>query len=67
MERRSVLRLAGVATIIGAVIDIAAPFVIYPRLVEPWPHLVYVLIDLLLVCGMLGVRSVSGRSTGLSP
>jgi len=64
MESRSVLRLAGIATIIGAAIDIVAPFVIYPRLVAPWPHLVYVLIDLLLVCGMLGIRSVSGRSTG---
>jgi len=64
MERLSVLRLAAVATIIGAAIDIAAPFVIYPRLAQPWPHLVYVVIDLLLVFGMLGVRSVSGRSTG---
>jgi hypothetical protein len=64
MENRSVLRLAGVATSLGAAIDILAPFAIYPRLVQPWPHLVYVLIDLLLLCGMLGVRSVSGRSTG---
>ncbi|WP_419254028.1 hypothetical protein ACN2C6_01080 [Caulobacter sp. ErkDOM-YI] len=64
MESRSVLRLAGVATILGAAIDVLAPFLIYPRLAEPWPHLVYVTIDLLLVFGMLGVRSVSGRSTG---
>ena len=64
MESRSALRLAGVATIIGAVIDIVAPFVIYPRLVQPWPHLVYVAIDLLLLLGMLGVRSASARSTG---
>lgn len=64
MESRSVLRLAGVATLVGAAIDIVAPFLIYPRLSQPWPHLVYVIIDLLLLFGMLGVRSVSGRSTG---
>lgn len=64
MESRSVLRLAAVATLVGAAIDIIAPFVIYPRLAEPWPHLVYVVIDLLLLFGMLGVRSVSARSTG---
>ncbi|WP_419318959.1 hypothetical protein ACN2C7_18605 [Caulobacter sp. ErkDOM-E] len=64
MERRSVLRLAAVATLVGAAIDIFAPFVIYPRLAEPWPHLVYVAIDLLLLFGMLAVRSVSGRSAG---
>ena len=64
MENRSVLRLAGLATIAGAVIDIVAPFLIYPRLSGTQPHLVYVTIDLLLLIGMLGVRSVSGRSTG---
>jgi hypothetical protein len=64
MERRSVLRLAGAATLAGAAIDIVAPFVLYPRLVEPLPHLVYVTIDLLLLVGMLGVRSVTARSTG---
>ncbi|KQV55320.1 MULTISPECIES: hypothetical protein [unclassified Caulobacter] len=64
MERRSVLRLAGAATLAGAAIDIIAPFVIYPRLVEPQPHLVYATIDLLLLFGMLGVRSATARSTG---
>ncbi|MET3663726.1 hypothetical protein [Caulobacter sp. 1776] len=64
MERRSVLRLAGAATLIGAAVDIVAPFLIYPRLVEPQPHLVYVAIDLLLLFGMLGVRSATARSTG---
>jgi hypothetical protein len=64
MESRSVLRLAGVAAIAGAAIDVVAPFLIYPRLVAPWPHLVYLVIDLLLLFGMLGVRSVSGRSAG---
>jgi hypothetical protein len=63
MESRPVLRLAGVATLAGAAIDIVAPFLIYPHLTQPWPHLVYVIIDLLLLFGMLGVRSVSGRST----
>lgn len=64
MEQRSVLRLAGAATLAGAAIDIVAPFLIYPRLVEPWPHLVYLTIDLLLLIGMLGVRSLTARSTG---
>lgn len=64
MESRPVLRLAAIATLVGAAIDILAPFVLYPRLAEPWPHLVYVIIDVLLLFGMLAVRSVSGRSTG---
>jgi hypothetical protein len=62
MRNRSVLRLAGAATIVGAAIDIAAPFLIYPRLADPWSHLVYVIIDLLLLLGMLGVWSASRRS-----
>jgi hypothetical protein len=61
MDNRTVLRLAGAATIVGAAIDIVAPFLIYPRLVDPQPHLVYVLIDLLLLFGMLGVWSASRR------
>lgn len=65
MQQRSVLRLAGAATIIGAAIDIVAPFLIYPRLIEPQPHLVYVAIDLLLLIGMLGVWSASARATGV--
>jgi len=59
MQSRSVLRLAGAATILGAAIDVVAPFLIYPRLVDPQPHLVYVAIDLLLMFGMLGVWSAS--------
>lgn len=62
MDNRTVLRLAGVATIVGSAIDVVAPFLIYPRLVDPQPHLVYVLIDLLLMIGMLGVWSASKRS-----
>lgn len=64
MESRSVLRLAGVAAIAGAAVDILAPLAIYPRLVEPWPHLVYVIIDLLLLFGMLGARALTARTTG---
>ena len=59
MDDRAVLRLAGAAVVVGAVVDIVAPFLIYPRLVEPQPHLVYVAIDLLLMIGMLGVWSAS--------
>lgn len=62
MQGRAVLRLAGVATIVGAAIDIVAPFLIYPRLTGTQPHLVYVLIDLLLLFGMLGVWSASQRT-----
>ncbi|MBO9546519.1 hypothetical protein [Caulobacter sp.] len=65
MEQRTILRLAGAATIVGSAIDIVAPFLIYPRLVEPQPHLVYVLIDLLLMIGMLGVWSASRRSASV--
>ena len=61
MDDRSILRLAGIAAIVGAVIDVIAPFVIYPYLAEPRPHLVYVAIDLLLTFGMLGVWSASRR------
>ena len=63
-ERPSALHLAGVATIAGAAIDILGP-AIYPRLAEPWPHLVYVTIDLLLLIGMLGVRAATARTTGV--
>jgi uncharacterized membrane protein YsdA (DUF1294 family) len=62
MHNRTILRLAGAATIVGSAIDIVAPFLIYPRLVDPQPHLIYVLIDLLLLFGMLGVWSASQRS-----
>lgn len=65
MERASTLRLAGAAVLLGVAIDVVAPFLIYPRLVEPQPHLVYVLIDLLLLIGMLGARALSARATGL--
>lgn len=64
MERASTLRLAGVAVLLGVAIDVVAPFLIYPRLVEPQPHLVYVLIDLLLLIGMLGARALTARVTG---
>ncbi|WP_454758472.1 hypothetical protein [Caulobacter segnis] len=65
MDNRTVLRLAGAATIVGSAIDVVAPFLIYPRLVDPQPHLIYVLIDLLLLFGMLGVWSASRRSASV--
>jgi len=65
MQHRTVLRLAGVATLVGAAVDIVAPFLIYPHLVEPQPHLVYVAIDLLLMIGMLGVWSASRASASV--
>ncbi|WP_168072378.1 hypothetical protein [Caulobacter sp. SSI4214] len=62
MDRRVVLRLAGRAAVAGAVIDVLGP-AIYPRLAEPWPHLIYVAIDLLLLLAMLGVWSASQKAT----
>jgi len=62
MQDRTVLRLAGVAVLAGSAVDIVAPFLIYPHLVQPQPHLVYVAIDLLLMIGMLGVWSASRRT-----
>ena len=64
MARASTLRLAGAAALLGVAIDVVAPFLIYPRLVEPQPHLVYTLIDLLLLIGMLGARTLTARDTG---
>ena len=64
MDRRVVLRLAGRAAVAGAMIDVLGP-AIYPRLAEPWPHLIYVAIDLLLLLAMLGVwsaRRIVGRT-----
>lgn len=63
-EQRTVLRLAGAAAIVGAAVDLVAPFAIYPRLVDPQPHFVYVAIDFLLMIGMLGVWSASRRTAG---
>ena len=64
MQQRTVLRLTGVAALAGAAIDVLGP-AIYPRLAEPWPHLIYVTIDLLLLFGMLGVWSATRRTTGV--
>jgi hypothetical protein len=64
MEHRTVLRLTGVAAITGAAIDVLGP-AIYPRLAEPWPHLIYVTIDLLLLFGMLGVWSATRRTVSV--
>jgi hypothetical protein len=61
MDQRVVLRLAGVAAVGGAAIDVLGPAV-YPRLADPWPHLIYVVIDLLLLLAMLGVWSASRKA-----
>ena len=65
MQSRTILRLAGVAAIAGAAVDILAPFLIYPRLADPWPHLVYAIIDFLLLLGMLGVWSASRKAASV--
>ena len=63
MRQETVWRLAGLAAVIGGLIDLVGPLV-YPHLAEPARQSTYVLIDLLLLFGMLGVQSVAGRATG---
>jgi hypothetical protein len=64
MDQRTVLRLTGAAALTGAAIDVLGP-AIYPRLAEPWPHLIYVTIDVLLLFGMLGVWSAARRAASV--
>ena len=63
MRQETVWRLAGLAAVVGGLIDLIGPLV-YPHLSEPARQSTYVLIDLLLLFGMLGVQSVTGRTTG---
>lgn len=63
MRLTTVWILAGLASIVGGAIDILGPAV-YPHLSEPARNGVYVLIDLLLLFGLLGLQSATWRRTG---
>ena len=63
MRQQIVWRLAGVAAVAGGLIDLVGPL-FYPHLAEPLKLSTYVLIDVLLLFGMLGVQSVAGRAMG---
>ena len=63
MRQETVWRLAGVAAVAGGLIDLVGPL-FYPHLARPLRLSTYVLIDVLLLFGMLGVQSVAGRVMG---
>lgn len=63
MRQSAVWTLAGLASILGGAIDIAGP-AFYPHLAEPARNGVYVLIDVLLLFGLLGLQSATWRRTG---
>ena len=63
MRQETVWRLAGVAAIAGGLIDLIGPL-LYPHLSEPLRLSTYVLIDVLLLLGMLGVQSLAGKAMG---
>ncbi|KQY29371.1 hypothetical protein ASD38_08430 [Caulobacter sp. Root487D2Y] len=63
MRQQTIWRLAGLAAVLGGTIDLFGPL-LYPHLAEPVRLSTYVLIDVLLLFGMLGVQSVAGRVMG---
>ncbi|AZS22807.1 MULTISPECIES: hypothetical protein [unclassified Caulobacter] len=63
MDRNAVLRLAGLAAIVGGLIDLFGPLV-YPHMAQQPKLITYVLIDVLLLLGLFGLLSATWRSTG---
>lgn len=63
MKPQTLWLLAGVAAIVGGLIDLVGPL-LYPHLTEPGRQAVYVLIDVLLLFGLLGLQSAAGDRMG---
>ena len=63
MRQETIWRLAGVAAVAGGLIDLIGPLV-YPHLSDPLRLSTYVLIDVLLLFGLLGVQSFAGKAMG---
>lgn len=63
MRRETLWILAGVAAIVGGLVDLTGPL-LYPHLAEPARQAVYVLIDVLLLFGLIGLQSATGHRTG---
>jgi hypothetical protein len=63
MRQQTMWRLAGVAAVVGGLIDLVGPL-LYPHMAQPLKLSTYVAIDVLLLFGMLGVQSVAGRLMG---
>ena len=63
MRRETLWVLAGIAAVVGGLTDLVGPL-LYPHLAEPARQGVYVLIDVLLLFGMLGLQSAAGPTMG---
>jgi len=63
MSRQALWVLAGLAAVVGGLIDLVGPL-LYPHLADPARQGVYVLIDVLLLFGLLGLQSAAGRQLG---
>jgi hypothetical protein len=63
MRREISWRLAGAAAIAGGLIDLVGPLA-YPHLSDPLRHSTYVLIDVLLLLGLIGVQSMAREALG---
>jgi len=63
MRRETLWVLAGIAAVVGGLTDLVGPL-LYPHLAEPARQAVYVLIDVLLLFGLLGLQSAAGRAMG---
>jgi hypothetical protein len=65
MRRETLWVLAGIAAVVGGLIDLVGPL-LYPHLAEPARQAVYVAIDVLLLFGLLGLQSAAGRAMGVT-